>query len=242
MGLVFPTPLGTGSPSIANTPATVSNLFQLIGESSDLSAQGQSFQDIAAGDVAEAGAYGEAGDIARGNARLAIVGGQIEQAQEQVKLGQTIGSQKAAVAAGGFASSGSALSLLRSSTQQGLLQQQITGVNSELQAGGYEAQGAASDAEAAAATAAGKSATDLSAHAIAMAAATKTYATNVAGQMSLTVPGLANLSGTNIPSVPGANDLTTNNPNNQYLNQIQAMAKTYTVPSPTPMPSPQPAA
>lgn len=183
------------------TPQSVSSLYQLIGQASDFSAQSDAFNTTAAGDVSEAGAYTSAGDIARANARLALVGGDIEQAQEGIKLGQTIGAQRAQVAGGGFANSGSALSLLSSSTRQGLLEQQITGVNSQLQAGGFEEQAAASDAEAAAAKAAGNTATANAAHATAMANSAKTFASATAASMSLSVPGIPKISSTSIPNL-----------------------------------------
>jgi hypothetical protein len=195
---IFAAPITT--PGIPTTPATVSNLFSLIGEASQFAATGVSEGDIAAGDAAEAGAYTDAGNIARANARLALVGGDIEQAQEQIKLGTTLGSQRAAVAGGGFAESGTALNLLRSSTQQGHLEQQITGVNATLQSGGFEEQGAASDAEAAAATAAGASATALGTSAAALGASATTYATTTATSMGMTIPGIGLPN--SVPSVP----------------------------------------
>lgn len=200
--------IGSGVPSVPATPASVSALFGLIGQASSDAAQGISQGDIAAGDVNEANAYGNAAAIATANSRLALVGGDIEQAQEQIKLGQTIGSQKATVAANGFSSGGTALSLLRSSTRQGLLQQQITGVNADLQSGGFQEQAAASTAEGDAATAAAASATTLGANYNALSTATKTFAATQAAQMGLNVPGIANISGTSIPNTadltPGA--------------------------------------
>lgn len=191
-------------PPIPTTPASVSSLFNLISTAAEFDANAKSQTDISQGNADEASAYTSAGNIARANARLALVGGDIEQAQRQVKLGATLGSQRAAVAAGGFANSGTALSLLRSSTQQGLLDQQVIGMNASLKSGGYEAQSYASDAEAAAARSAATSATDMAAHAKAMSAATKTYATNTAADMNVTIPNLDKLSSTTIPSVSSA--------------------------------------
>lgn len=196
------------------TPQSVSSLYQLIGQASDLAAQSDAFTTTAAGDVSEASAYTSAGDIARANARLALVGGDIEQAQEGIKLGQTIGTQRAQVAGGGFASSGSALALLSSSTRQGLLQQQITGVNAQLQAGGFEEQAAASDAEAAAAKAAGNTATANAAHATSMSNFAKTFASATAASMSLNIPGVPTISSTSIPSL---SDMAPSIPNQYSL-------------------------
>jgi hypothetical protein len=197
----------SAGPATPTTPANVSSLFDLLGQSSQADTQEISFGDIAAGDLQEAGAYGTAAGIATANSRLALIGGDIEQAQEGIKLGQTIGSQRAAVSAGGFANSGTALNLLRSSTQQGHIQQQITGVNAELQSGGFQEQAAAAGAEGSAASAAAASQTALAAGAKALSVATKTMATNTAASMGITVPGMSKLSGTNIPvpTMPGTN-------------------------------------
>lgn len=205
MGAIFPTLISGSANTIPQTPQSVNALFGVISNAASDAGQATAQGDIAAGDQAEAGAYGNAQAIADANSRLALVGGTIEQSMEQVKLGQTLGSQRAAVSAGGFANSGSALSLMQSSTRQGLLEQQITGVNAELQSGGFEEQGAASAAESAAASAAGNAATAMSANFTALSNASKTFATNTAAQMGLNVPGIANISGT---SIPGVNDLT----------------------------------
>lgn len=197
----------TAGPTTPQTPANVASLFGLEGQASEELAASQSEGIIAGGDIAEAGAYGTAGAIATANSRLALVGGDIEQAQEAIKLGNTIGSQRAAVSAGGFANSGTALNLLRSSVQQGHIQQQITGVNAQLQSGGFMEQAEAAAAEGSAATAAAASQQTLAANQAALSAATKTMATNTAASMGITVPGLTKLSGTNlpVPTMPGAN-------------------------------------
>lgn len=189
-------------PAVTSTPGNVASLFGLINTAVTSDASATAAGITAAGDLNEANAYGNAQAIAAGNARVALIGGQVEQSMQQVKLGQTLGEQRAQVSGGGFAESGTALNLLKSSTQQGALEQQITGVNSELQAGGFEEQGAAAAAEATAATAASSAAAANAASLSAIGAAAKTSATNAAAAMGLNIPGLNNLSGTSIPSQP----------------------------------------
>lgn len=191
----------------------VSDLFSAINTSAASFGQAAGQSALAAGDTQEAGAYGNAQAIANANASLALSAGQVEQAQTGLQVRKAIGAQQAGVAANGFGASGSALALLRSSTRQGLLQQQIIGMNAALESGGYQEQGAAASAEAAAATAAASSASALAASENAIGAASKTNAINEAAALGANIPGLSGLSGTNVASVP--TDLltgTTNGP------------------------------
>jgi hypothetical protein len=201
---IYPAPgAGNGNPSqtpIPVTEQTTGDLFaDITGGVTDFANAGAS-SATAAGDLEEAGAYETAEAIANSNARLAGVAGTVEQAQQGIQIRQTLGTQMSQVAAGGFGESGSALSLLRSSTQQGLLAQQITGVNAELQAAGYEQQGAASEAEAGAASGAATAASGLAASYAALGAASKTAAITTAAGMGVNIPGLGGLSATSIPA------------------------------------------
>lgn len=197
---IFPSSIGSGAAAPVN-PTTVSDLFGAIDAGVTDFAQADAEGDIATGDAGEASAYQNAAAIAQGAARVAQVSGSVQEAQEGLQVQKTLGSQRAAVAAGGFGESGSALDLLRSSTRQGLLQQQIIGVNAEEQASGYLAQGAASTAEASAASAAANSAASLASSDAAMGVASKTNAGNEAAAMGLSIPGLSGLSATSIPTV-----------------------------------------
>ena len=123
----------------------------LYGEAGQLaSEQGQAnaFNIEAQGAAAEAGQYDLAGQISTNNAQTELVSGQLQQFQNTRKLLMTLGSQTAGYAGSGFQASGSTLSVARSSLQQGLLQNQVLGVNANLAAGGYLEQAAASQAEA----------------------------------------------------------------------------------------------
>jgi len=176
---VFPTPavpslytVGTGQLGTAASPSSLSGVLTpdqinaLIGSvvtesgvAANAAAQSTAEGIIATGDTAEAGAYDVAQSIATGNAQLATANGTLQQYQQMRGVYQTLGSQKADISAAGFANSGTALSLARSSLQQGLLENQVIGQNAALQAGGYYQQAAASGAEATAATTASTAAT-----------------------------------------------------------------------------------
>jgi hypothetical protein len=151
----------------------------------------------AAGATAEAGQYGIAGDISAQNAQLAQVSGQLQEYQNTRNLMKTLGAQSAGISAAGFANSGSAVDLARSSLQQGLLQGQVIGTNASIEAGGYFQQAAASAAEATAAKS---------------AAATEGIQSNVAGQVAAldtanaaATSGYLNMipgAGANVPGIP----------------------------------------
>lgn len=203
---VFPTDVNTvmtqGAPQqLAPTATLISDLFKQIDTSVNADAEAKSQAIAATGDTEEGNLYTSAQGIAQQNARLALVGGQIAQSQEQLQVARTIGSQRATVAGSGFAAAGSAVNIMRASTQQGVLQNQLLGVNANLQAGGYQEQASAASAEAAAANTAGAEATSLATTSGVIAAASKTNAVNTAAAMGLTVPGLSNLSSTSIPTV-----------------------------------------
>jgi hypothetical protein len=193
--------IGQNPPAASLTPQTASDLIASITNATQEFGQANAENAMATGDTGEETAYNTAGAIANANARLALVGGQVQQYQQGLQVQQTLGAQRAAVSAGGFAESGSSLALLRSSTQQGLLQQQITGVNSELQAGGYTEQGAAAGAEAAAAGAAAASSSALAANAQTIATTSKTNAINEAAALGLNIPGISNISATSMPAI-----------------------------------------
>lgn len=136
------------------------------------------------GDLTEQGLFGNAADIAHSNALLSITAGDVEQAQAQRALTKTLGAQKAGIAAGGFAQSGTALNLFTSSTQQGELEQQLDVVNAQAKAGGFYAQEAAARAQGSAAGAAAGVAGITGQGAAVLAATNQTRAVNEATQIA----------------------------------------------------------
>lgn len=95
--------------------------------------------------------YKKAAKLARENARLAHVATEIENRQQERQIYQVIGAQQAATGAAGFSLSGSAIDLMKSSAQQGSLDQALIsnqGLIEEntylAQASQYEAAGKAS--------------------------------------------------------------------------------------------------
>lgn len=139
---------------------------------SDFTAQGASLEQRA---------YLTAQKVAQNNEELAVVSGNIQNTQTEREVRSTIGSQRATVAAAGFGDSGSALALARSSRQQGYLHEQLTGVQSQIEAGGYAAQATAAGMEASATGVASTAATTLAAAQRTNGALMQSYATAEAG-------------------------------------------------------------
>ena len=134
-------------------------LYGAEGQLASEQGQANAFNIEAQGANAEAGQYDIAGAASEANAQTELVSGQLQQFQNTRKLMMTLGSQTAGYAGSGFQASGSTLGVARSSLQQGLLQNQVLGVNADLAAGGYLEQAAASHAEAATARTAAAAAT-----------------------------------------------------------------------------------
>lgn len=163
----------------------------------------QAQQLAAAGYSSEAGSYNSAAAVARQNEVLARASGDVQEAQIGLQVKRTIGSQQASIAAAGFGSGGTALSLMRSSQRQGIIEQQLVGVNSEVQQNSFEQQALAADAESQAANASAAQAGSLAATAGTVAGALKTNATSIAAGLGLNIPGLSNLSATSMPAAAG---------------------------------------
>ena len=107
------------------------------------------------GDLAEASAYSKASKIAASNAQIETRTGAINEMMASRKIYQSIGAEKAQTATAGFAASGSALDLLRSSVQQGALTKQLIANQTAITAQGYMQESAAYSGMATAAKAAG---------------------------------------------------------------------------------------
>jgi hypothetical protein len=178
----------------------VSALYGAKAAAAQATGNAQAEETEATGDILEGGAYTTAAGIAKGAAQIATVSGQIQQAQNTRAYLQTIGAQKAAISGAGFAQSGSALSLARSSLQQGLLQNQVLGVNAQLQSQGYLQQAQASTAEATAATTASSAAQQLAQSDISISAIDTANANTVNADLS------------NIAQTTGVNALEPNAP------------------------------
>lgn len=129
----------------------VSSLYGEEGAAAAATGEATALSEESQGASAEAGQYQKAAAISSNNATIALVSGGLEQYVQTRQLQNTLGAQRAGVAGGGFQESGSAVDLARSSLQQGLLQNQVIGLNANMQAGGYLEQAQASEAEATAA-------------------------------------------------------------------------------------------
>lgn len=109
-------------------------------------AQSAADKAAAAGYGQESQAYTEAAGYAQGNVTLEEESTRIQQYQQQLALGKSLGTQRAEVGAAGFGESGSALALLRASHAQGALAQGLIGVQGEIAEQGYSAQATADTA------------------------------------------------------------------------------------------------
>ena len=110
-------------------------------------------QDLFAssGDKAEAAQYRQAAQDAQEAAQFQQILTGVQQTQEKRALTMTIGGEQAGYAGSGLAASGGALDVMRASTQQGALQQQVSAYQGAQQEYGYEEQAKSYDAMAAAA-------------------------------------------------------------------------------------------
>ncbi len=94
----------------------------------------------ASGDKAEASAYRTAASIAAGNAQITQQSVGIQQTQAQRKIFQVEGAQQAEVGGAGFAQTGSAGDLLRSTAQQGSLTHQLIQAQGQIQVNSFQEQ------------------------------------------------------------------------------------------------------
>lgn len=139
------------SPDIALLRSSVTDILGGQAQATEAQANATAQQYAAEGAGVEQGAYQTAADIARQNAQLEQVSGQIEQAQQQREAAQTIGTQRAGFATAGFGKSGSALAAVTAATRQGLFANQIIGTQTQLNTGAQLEQLNAAEMEAGAA-------------------------------------------------------------------------------------------
>lgn len=130
-----------GNSTFANAGGAVSDLFAY--KASGIKATG---------DLAEAGGYARAAALARENIPLEEAATKIQQTQVAREALKTIGGQEADISGAGFAASGTALDLLRSSASQGALASQLIGEQGAIQVNAYEQQAEAYDTMSEAAT------------------------------------------------------------------------------------------
>lgn len=84
------------------------------------------------GSILEGGGYDTAAGYAKQNAELSKLSLGIQLQQEQRQAYKVIGGQKADVASGGLAAGGTAMNLLRSSTQQAGLQRGLVAAQGQI--------------------------------------------------------------------------------------------------------------
>lgn len=144
-------PISTG---FSNAAGAVGDLFkgfgaleqgQIKAKGLNIDAQGQrlnaqGLRIKAQGDLSEASNYDLARDLSRQNEQFTQASTAIKEGQIDRQTSMAIGGQQADVAGAGFASSGSAIDLLRESAQQGALTKQVAGQQGLITEAGYEEQ------------------------------------------------------------------------------------------------------
>lgn len=111
---------------------------RISAQSTRLSAE--SLRTKARGDIAEADNYDLAAGLAQKNQEYTATSTRIQQAQLDRSVTQTLGGQRASVAAAGFANSGSALDLMRDSASQGALARGVLGQQGAITEAGFAEQ------------------------------------------------------------------------------------------------------
>lgn len=122
-----------GQSTFSDISGAVSDIFQGQATAAGLRLKAE-------GDLAEAKNYDLASALADQNEKFTETSTSIKESQADRNLYMTIGGQKADVAAGGFAASGSSLDLLRSSASQGALNRAVLGEQGLITEAGYKEQ------------------------------------------------------------------------------------------------------
>ena len=115
-------------------------------------------EDVARGDKEAASLYGEAANLEQQNVEAEQAATSIRTTQIKRQNYQQLGGIQSQVAGGGFALSGSAQDIMRSSQEQGSLKIQSAQTQGALQEQGYNLAATGYNAEAAQASAAGQAA------------------------------------------------------------------------------------
>jgi len=171
------------------------NSLQSLAAQNEANATAQATE--AEGSRREADAYGTVGAIARENATVEGISGNIKQLQAARSVQRTIGRQRAETAAAGFSNAAGSLDILKSSLQEGYLQDQLIRSQTSVNQGGFLEQAAAADASGAGAQLASSAALELSKS---YAAAGQLATANAANQTKALQDYLASTGGINDPT------------------------------------------
>lgn len=125
-----------GASTISDIGGGVSDIFGGYAKAAGLNLK-------AAGDRVEAGNYDLASTLAKQNEQFTEQSTGVKQLMADRARYMGIGTETADIAGAGFAESGSALDLLRSSAQQGALQKQLIGQQGLITEAGYNEQATA---------------------------------------------------------------------------------------------------
>lgn len=170
--------------SSALIASEVNNLLGYQATQTTQEANAAAQRTTAAGYGAEVTSYKSGEDIARQNALLEGISGDIQSIQQLRDLGISVGATRAAVAGAGFKESGSAVDQIASDLRLGYMNNQLIKTQSSITAGGFMEQAAADKAQADAARMAQQSASDTAAAYDRAAALTKTNYTNATAALT----------------------------------------------------------
>lgn len=171
-----------GGATTVNDPlltSTVSGILGLQSQKDIDEANAKAAQIQATGYGNEVGAY-ETASVITG------VAGDVEKLQAQRKLAGTLGTQQAQVSASGFKEAGSSVDILKSSLQQGYLQQQLIDTQTAAEQSGFLAEASAARGAASAQTALSASYTAAAGRAAGSAADETAALTKYLGNTTLT--------------------------------------------------------
>lgn len=126
--------------SVNDIFAGIGNMQQGALKAKGLNLQASGLRIKAQGDLAEAGEYDLAGNLALKNKAFTEQSQQIKQMQIDRQIETSQGETESGVAGAGFAKSGSALDLLRDSASQGALTKAVLGQQGLITEAGFQEQ------------------------------------------------------------------------------------------------------
>jgi hypothetical protein len=129
-----------GGSSNPNGGGISSSTFTDLGAATSDIFAGFAAGDKIKGDELEQQNYTEAAAFAEQNEQFTAMSTGIKEAQQNREITQSIGKTQAEVAGAGFAQSGSALDILRSSAQQGSIAKAVTSEQGQITEAGYAEQ------------------------------------------------------------------------------------------------------
>lgn len=127
---------GLGASTFSDIAGGIGDIFAASGDQT----KAQALELKAQGDILEGQNYGLAAQFAEQNAQFTAESTAIKQAQIERQTTMSLGETTADVAGAGFATSGTALDLLRDSASQGAITKAVAGQQGLITQAGYQEQ------------------------------------------------------------------------------------------------------